>query len=225
MLLLSGQMFTQSFYMYLFDDYFHANWMNLATQACTYSPMIIFMFFLPKLSRSAGKKEVTSVGLSLAALANLALFFMRGMNPSKLIWIFLAMNFVSGCGLTTLVMQLWAMVTDSTDDIEVKTGSRDTGTAYSVFNFFRKLGQVLSAICVNGALLGMNYRYEKGAVQTPENLSTMYDLATLIPAVLFGIMALLLFVVYPLSRSRVARLQDEKELKLKESYEQHEIDI
>ena len=53
----------------------------------------------------------------------------------------------------------------------------------------------------------------------------MYDLATLIPAVLFGIMAVLLFVVYPLSRSRVARLQDEKELKLKESYEQHEIDI
>ena len=39
MLLLSGQMFTQSFYTYLFDDYFHANWMNLATQACTYSPM------------------------------------------------------------------------------------------------------------------------------------------------------------------------------------------
>ena len=161
MLLLSGQMFTQSFYMYLFDDYFHANWMNLATQACTYSPMIIFMFFLPRLARKIGKKEVTSVGLTLAALANLALFFLRGMNPSNLMWIFLAMNFVSGCGLTTLVMQLWAMVTDSTDDIEVKTGSRDTGTAYSVFNFFRKLGQVLSAICVNGALLGMNYRYEK----------------------------------------------------------------
>ena len=35
MLLLSGQMFTQSFYTYLFDDYFHANWMNLAVQACT----------------------------------------------------------------------------------------------------------------------------------------------------------------------------------------------
>ena len=31
MLLLAGQMFTQSFYTYLFDDYFHANWMNLAT--------------------------------------------------------------------------------------------------------------------------------------------------------------------------------------------------
>ncbi len=225
MLLLSGQMFTQSFYTYLFDDYFHANWMNLATQACTYSPMLIFMFFLPKMARKIGKKEVTAVGLTLAAAANLLLFFLRGMEPGALMWIFLALNFVSGCGLTTLVMQLWAMVTDSTDDIEVKTGSRDTGTAYSVFNFFRKLGQVLSAICVNGALLGMNYRYEKGAVQTPENLRTMYDLATLIPAVLFGIMAVLLFAVYPLTRKRVAELQGEKERKLKESYEQKQIDI
>ena len=225
MLLLSGQMFTQSFYTYLFDDYFHANWMNLATQACTYSPMLIFMFFLPKMARKIGKKEVTAVGLTLAAGANLLLFFLRGMAPGTLMWIFLALNFISGCGLTTLVMQLWAMVTDSTDDIEVRTGSRDSGTAYSVFNFFRKLGQVLSAICVNGALLGMNYRYEKGAVQTPENLKTMYDLATLIPAVLFGVMAVLLFAAYPLSRKKVAELQEEKERKLKESYESKQIDI
>ncbi|MBR5985041.1 MAG: MFS transporter, partial [Clostridia bacterium] len=135
------------------------------------------------------------------------------------------LSFVSGLGLTTLVMQLWAMVTDATDDIEVRTGSRDTGTAYSVFNFFRKLGQVLSAVCVHGALLCMTYRYEKGAVQTPENLKIMYDLATLIPAVLFGVMALLLFVVYPLSKKKVAELQEQKELNLKTSYENNVIDI
>ncbi len=225
MLLLAGQMFTQSFYTYLFDDYFHANWMNLATQACTYSPMIVFMFFLPKLTKKKGKKEVTQIGMTLAALANLVLFFLRGMDPSKLIWIFLAMNFISGCGLTTLVMQLWAMVADAIDDIEVKTGSRDDGTAYSVFNLFRKVGQVLSAIIVNGALLGMDYKYEKGAVQTLDNLKIMYDLGTLIPAIMFGIMAVILFVYYPLNRKKTEELQVAKELKLKESYEKKEIDI
>ena len=225
MLLLSGQMFTQSFYTYLFDDYFHANWMNLATQACTYSPMLVMMFLLPGMARRIGKKEVTAWGCAAAAGANLILFFLRGMAPEKLMWVFLVLCFVSGCGLTTLVMQLWAMVTDALDDLEVKTGSRDTGTAYSVFNFFRKLGQVLSAVCVNGALLGMHYRYEKGAVQTLENLKIMYDLATIIPAVLFGLMALILFFWYPLSRQRVAALQQEKERTLKESYENKLIDI
>lgn len=225
LLLLAGQMFTQSFYTYLFDDYFHANWMNLASQACTYSPMLVMMFILPGMARRIGKKEVCAVGVAMAAAANLVLFFLRGMEPSTLMWIFLVLCFVSGCGLTTVVMQLWAMATDAIDDIEVKTGSRDDGTAYSVFNFFRKLGQVLAAICVNGALLGMNYRYEKGAVQTLANLKTMYDLATLIPAVMFGLMALILFVYYPLSRKKVAELQIQKEQRLKESYESKRIDI
>ena len=225
MLLLAGQMFTQSFYTYLFDDYFHANWMNLATQACTYSPMLVMMFLLPGMARRIGKKEVCAWGVAAAAAANLALFFLRGMDPGVLMWVFLALCFVSGIGLTTLVMQLWAMVTDAIDDIEVKTHSRDDGTAYSVFNFFRKLGQVLSAVCVNGALIGMNYRYEKGAVQTLDNLKKMYDLATLIPALLFGVMALLLFAYYPLSRAKVAELQVLKEQKLKEAYEKNEIDI
>lgn len=225
MLLLAGQMFTQSFYLYLFNDYFNANWMNLASQACTYSPMIIFMFFLPKLARKLGKKEISSVGVAFAALANLILFFLRGVEPGKLMFIFLALCFVSGLGLTTLVMQLWAMATDAIDDIEVKTGSRDDGTAYSFFNFFRKLGQVVAAICVNGALLGMNYKYEKGAVQTMDNLKKMYDLATLIPAVLFALMALILFVFYPLSKKRIDELQVEKEAKLKEAYENKTIDI
>ncbi len=225
MLLLAGQMFTQSFYLYLFNDYFNANWMNLASQACTYSPMIVLMFFMPKLARKLGKKEVCAVGVSLAALANLVLFFLRGMEPSKLMYIFLALCFVSGLGLTTMVLQLWAMATDAIDDIEVTTGSRDDGTAYSFFNFFRKLGQVIAAICVNGALLGMNYKYEKGAVQTLDNLKKMYDLATLIPAILFGLMALILFVFYPLSRKNVEALQVKKEAKLKESYENNTIDI
>ena len=220
MLLLAGQMFTQSFYLYLFNDYFNANWMNLASQACTYSPMIILMFFMPKLAKNVGKKEVCAVGTTIAAAANLALYFMRGMEPSKLMWIFLALCLVSGCGLTTLVLQIWAMATDAIDDIEVRSGSNDVGTAYSVFNFFRKLGQVVAAICVNGALLCMSYKYEKGAVQTLENLKKMYDLATLIPAVMFALMALLLFVLYPLSRAKVEKLQELKEEKLKKDFEQ-----
>ena len=225
MLLLAGQMFTQSFYTYLFNDYFHANWMNLASQACTYSPMLVMMFILPGMARRIGKKEVCAVGVAAASAANLLLFFLRGVDPAVLMWLFLLLCLVSGCGLTTVVMQLWAMATDAIDDVEVRSGSRDDGTAYSVFNFFRKMGQVISAVCVNGALLGMHYRYEKGAVQTLANLKTMYDLATIIPAVLFGLMALILFVYYPLSRGKVEELQVLKEQKLKDSYEKNLIEI
>lgn len=223
MLLLAGQMFTQSFYLYLFDDYFGANWMNIVSTVCTYAPMAIFMFFTPKMVRKFGKKEICAVGMVLAAGANLILFALRGVNPGILMYLFLVLCFISGCGLTFMVLQVWSMATDAIDDIEVKTGQRDDGTAYSFFMFFRKLGQVIAAVAVNGALLGMNYVYEKGAVQSMANLKIMYDLATIIPAVLFGLMAIVLFFWYPLSKKKVAELQVLKEAKLKEAFESNEL--
>ena len=42
---------------------------------------------------------------------------------------------------------------------------------------------------------------------------------------MFGIMAILLFVSYPLSKEKTEELQTQKELKLKESYENKEIEI
>jgi len=225
MLLLAGQMFTQSFYLYLFNDYFNANWMNMASMACTYSPMLILMFVMPKLARKIGKKEVCSTGMIFAAFANLVMFALRSAEPSAILIPFLVLCFISGVGQTTVVLQLWSMATDTFDSIEVNTGSRDDGTAYSVFNFFRKLGQVLAAICVNGSLLGMHYKYGKGDVQTLENLKKMYDMATLIPAVMFGLMGLILAVIYPLSKKKVSELQVLKEAKLKESFENNSIQI
>ena len=71
----------------------------------------------------------------------------------------------------------------------------------------------------------MDYKYEKGAVQTLSNLKIMYDLGTLIPAIMFGIMAVILLIFYPLSRKKTEELQLAKELKLKEAYENQEIDI
>ena len=126
-------------------------------------------------------------------------------------YLFLLLCFISGCGMVFMVLQVWAMATDAIDDIEVHTGRRDDGTAYAFFMFFRKMGQVIAAVIVNGALLAMHYKVEKGAVQTMENLKKMYNLATLIPAALFGIMAAVLLLWYPLSKKRVAELQIEKE--------------
>ncbi len=224
MLLLAAQMFTQSYYLYLFDDFFGKNWMNIVSTVCTYAPMVILMFVTPKLVRRFGKKELCAVGITLAAVANLVLFALRGVIL-EVWWLFLVLLFFSGLGQTFILLQVWSIATDAIDDIEVKTGMREDGTSYSIFMFFRKLGQVIAAVAVNGALLGMNYATEKGAVQTPETLSVMYDMATIIPAVLFGLMALILFLWYPLSKKKVAQLQIEKEAMLKHSFESGQIGI
>lgn len=182
------------------------------------------MFFTPKLVRKFGKKEICAVGIAVAAAANLIMFACKGAMPDAW-WLFLILCFLSGCGQAFIILQVWSMATDAIDDIEVKTGMREDGTSYSAFMFFRKLGQVIAAVAVNGALLAMNYETAKGSVQSAETLSVMYDMATIIPAVLFGIMALILFVWCPLSKKRVAQLQVEKEETLRRHYEAGEIGI
>ena len=65
----------------------------------------------------------------------------------------------------------------------------------------------------------------QGVELSKENLKLMYDMATLIPAIMFGIMAILLLFVYPLGKKRLAELQIKKEEKLAEDYANNKIII
>ena len=222
MFLLAGQMFTQSFYTYLFNDMFKMNWMNMVSMVCTYLPMAVLMLFAGKLVHKFGKKEICAVGAAIAAVANLALLVLQpvivGFPP-----LFLLFCLLAGVGLSIITLEIWALATDAIDDVEVKTGKRNDGTSYSIFMFFRKLGQVLAAVAVNAALLAMNYFVQTDVTFSGEQLNTMYVMATAIPAALFGLMAVVLLVVYGLSHKKTAELQVEKEKMLAEQVANNEI--
>ncbi len=222
MLLLAGQMFSQSFNLYLFADYFGKGWLNVVSVICLNAPMVLLIFVTPKLIKKFGKKELCAVGIATTAVAYLLQFACRSLMPDAL-WLLLVLSVLAGFGQAILTLQVWSMVSDTIDDVEVKTGMREDGTAYALFMFFRKFGQMIAAIAINGALLIMNYNYNPGAIQTHENLQVMYDLATIIPAVMFGIMALILIFMYPLNKKRVAELQVLKEERLREKFEKHQI--
>lgn len=229
MLLLAGQMFTQSFYTYLFSYKFERGWMNMVSMAMTYLPMVLLMPFMGKLIRKFGKKEICVVGSFLAAAANLAMFAMRGVeNINVLTFVFLGFCFLSGVGLSIVTLEIWAIATDAIDDVEVKTGMRNDGSAYSIFMFFRKLGQVLAAVAVNGALLGINYLNSDGSINNAaitSNVGMFYDLATIIPAAMFALMGLFMLILYALNKKKTASLQDAKKEMLAKQIENNEIDV
>ena len=227
MLLLAGQMFIQSFYSYLINFYFHKEgiWTMLPT-VFTYLPMAVLMFFTPKLVKKFGKKEVSGIGMIVSTVANLIMFFLLFMGPgSAALYLFMALCLVSGIGLNFFVLQVWAMATDAIDEIEVKTGSREDGTAYAFFMFFRKLGQAISAIAVGATLLAMGY-YETvsaGSFSFSDGqLRLMFILSTIIPAAMFGVMAVILLIIFPLSKKKVADLQVMKEERLRQEVENAE---
>lgn len=215
MLLLAGQMFTQSYYVYLIRYYFGKGGIFVTMPTIlTYIPMAILMGFAPKLAHKYGKKEICTIGMVVTAICNFGMYFLKFINVDTALILFMVLCLISGFGLNFFVLQMWAMATDAIDDVEVKTGSEDNGTAYSFINFFRKLGQVIAAITVNGALLSMGY-YDTAStgvfIFSGAQLNTMYTMATIIPAVMYTLMAIFLIAWYPLSKKQVEKLQEEKE--------------
>ncbi|HHX49797.1 MAG TPA: MFS transporter [Clostridiales bacterium] len=222
MLFLSAQMFTSSYNLYLFADFFGYGWLNLINVIATYLPIVVIMFFVQPLVNKFGKSEVSTVGMFASAAACLVMFLCKPLMPNAW-WLFVILSFLNGVGQAFITIQVWSLIATAIDDVEVKTGVKESGIAYASFMFFRKIGQMIAAIAINGALLGMKYKTFKGAVQTPETLSTMYILATIIPAALFLAQALMLAFWNPLTKKAVLELQKQKEEVLKQKHENKEI--
>lgn len=206
MLLLASNMFTQTYYLYLFNSYFNASGLYLLVSVATYLPMLFVMPFMGKLVRKVGKAELCSVGMLFAGVVQVILFFIKTTNP----WVFIIFTFISSMGMVFFIMQVWAMVNDVIDYIEVKKHFREEATTYAFFMFTRKLGQTIAGILATSALIWINYQ-SASAVQSAQTVSGMYSIAIVIPAVLYIVIGLVIMFMYPITRKEMLTLQVEKE--------------
>lgn len=210
MLLIAFQFYYQSTYTYLFADFYHNAGLYSLVTILTYLPMAVFIPIMNKLITRFGKKELCAFGLGFSAIINFILFFIKTSNP----YVFLAFNFLSGAGQTFFVLEVWALVMDVIDFHEVRTSRREEGTAYAFFSFTRKLGQTLAGVGLNALLALIAYDADAskaGQALAPETLSKLYDISTLIPAIALALMFVILFFGYNLSKSKLAKLQEDLE--------------
>ncbi len=175
---------------------------------------VLLMFAVPMVAKKIGKKEVSAIGMVIALIANIALFclvFVPGDNAhsNTLVW-FYVLNAIVSFGVTAINLQIWSMIADCIDDMQIKNGIREDGTSYAVFMFFRKFGQIICAFTVNGSLLAMGYNFADQNFSA-EQIRLMYILGTVIPVIMLAIIAYLLIFRYPLNKKRLEALQDEKE--------------
>ncbi len=208
MLLIAFQFYYQSTYTYLFSDYYHEAGLYSLVTICTYLPMFVMLFFMNKLIDKFGKKELCAAGMAFAALANLILFFTHTSSP----YIFLLFTLFSGLGQTFLVLEVWALVMDVIDYHELRTNRREEGTAYAFFSFTRKLGQTLAGVGLNALLAAINYDSEAsqmGVALSEDVLNKLYNISTLIPAIVLALMAVILFFGYNLNKKRTMEVHDQ----------------
>lgn len=197
-LLLLVMLTMQGMNAYLFPNFYG----NVAAQsvAALAGSLVMLVVCAPlatKLSAKYGKKELAIGSCLFGAVVYLICWVLKPENP----YTYVVFYVVANIGVGFFNMVIWAMITDVIDDAEVKNGVREDGTIYSVYSFARKIGQALSSGMI-GALLSV-IGYSAATAFNPEVVNGIFNMTCIIPAIGFVGIALVLMLLYPLSKNRV----------------------
>ena len=161
-------------------------------------PTFLLAPFVGTITKKVGKKEASAIGCIIGGCSSLLLFFMKVKSPV----LFIIISMIGYIGFGFFNMVIWAIITDVIDDQEVRTGKREDGTIYAVYSFARKIGQALAGGMGGYALALIGYD-ETVQIQTQAVADGIYNIATIVPGILYIGVGVVLFVIYPLGKRRV----------------------
>lgn len=210
LVLLLASLLAQTMNTYLFMDYFNNTKMLSLVSFISIFGMLILAGLTSKIVAKFGKKEAASVSVLFASISYFVMYFMNIKN----VVVFMVFMFVATLGSNFFNMVIWAFITDIIDYQEVRSGSRDDGTIYAVYSFARKIGQAIAGGLGGYALVLIGYS-SSATVQTEAVKEGIYKFYTLVPAVSYLVVALILFFLYPLSK----KIVEENTAELKRRHE------
>ena len=197
LLFLLAQLSISNMGAYIYPNYFgDVKGLSMATMLGTIITLVLSAFTV-RLSERFGKKEISAAGALIGAAALIAAYFVHTKN----VYVWLVFYGISYVGMAAFNLVCWAMITDVIDDAEVKTGTRSDGTIYAIYSFARKLGQAGSS-GLTGALLSI-IGYSTATAFDTKVVDGIYNMTCLVPAIAYVLMALSLYFLYPLSKSKV----------------------
>jgi len=212
--MLLAQLTMQNMAAYLYPDYYNAAAMQSASSLVMMVGMLIAGVFAKPLATRFGKAEVSVVSNLFAGAVCIVLWIMK---PASVI-VFIGMQALCWLGLGIFSMVSWALITDVIDYSEIKNGVREDGSIYAMYSFARKLGQAVAAGLSGWLLTAIGYNekaLEQGVAQTAEVKDGIFTISTLVPALGFVLLALVLWFWYPLHKKQVdanvATLQAKRE--------------
>lgn len=200
--MLLAQLSMQNMAAYIYPDYYNNADAQAASTMMMMGGMIVAAIFAKPLAKKFGKAEVSIVSNLFAAGVMVVLFIIRPSN----VWVYCGLQMLCWLGLGVFSMVSWALITDVIDYSELRNGVREDGSVYAMYSFARKLGQALAAGLSGWLLEAIGYNSKaaaEGLKQTESVLSGIFNISTLIPAVGFGLLALVLWFWYPLHKKQV----------------------
>jgi GPH family glycoside/pentoside/hexuronide:cation symporter len=198
-LMLLAQFTVQSMSGYIFPNYYNNTTAQSVSTLIMMGTMLVSAVAARPLAKRFGKAELSAVSAAFAAVVSLLTLLIRPTN----VWVFVALQAVSWLGLGLFTMVSWALITDVIDYSEIKNGIREDGGIYAIYSFARKLGQAAAA-GLSGGLLSL-IGYTDATQNAPNVLRGIFNISTIVPAIGFFALALVLWFWYPLHKRQVEK--------------------
>lgn len=196
-LMLIAQLTLQQMANYVFPNYYGNAKAQTLSMVMMGVGMVVAAFSAKPLANRFGKAEIGAVSNFAAGILCIVLYFVRPQN----VFVYAAFQMISWIGLGVFQIVAWALVTDVIDYSEIKNDIREDGAVYGMYSFARKLGQAATSGLVGGLLTLVGY--EQSTAFDPAVKEGIFDIATLVPAVGFLLLAVVLWFWYPLHKKQV----------------------
>lgn len=165
-------------------------------------PALILMPLMPTMHKLMGKKKLLFTALSLKAIGLIALFII----PATMVPLVFAGRLIAALGTITAGAFTWALIPETIDYGQYKTGKRASGIIYALVGFFFKFGMAIGGI-VPGLILA-KFGYVANHTQTATALNGILVTMTVIPAI-FVIIELVAIFFYNLDEKEHKRVLSE----------------
>ncbi len=120
-------------------------------------PVLLFTPLARRMVGRYGKKELAVLGSVCSILGGLGMFLIFPENRGLDLVLYVVSTLVFNLGVGIYSTVSWAMMGDSIDYNEWKTGQREEGMVYSLHSFFRKLAQGAGPAAALLIMQGMGY--------------------------------------------------------------------
>lgn len=204
-ILLLSQQIVGAINAYVYKDYFkESSLLSIAGLLMTFCTFAVAPF-MSGIIRRFGKKEAVSVAAFTSGFFYTLLFVLHTDN----VWCYLILSLLATFGAAFFNTIVWALVMDVINYQEMITGTREEGSIYALYSFFRKVGQALAGGLGAATLSIVGYISATGnqmVQQSKETVNSIYNVATLVPGVAYTLIALVMLFGYPLSKAKVLEM-------------------
>lgn len=187
---------------YVLNDVYLLSYMGFFSMGC----VLIGVLLVPKTTEMFGKKKVYVAGLCLWVIGDV-LNYMFGITNT----LFVIFSCIAFLGTAFANSLNWALVPDTVDYGEWKTGIRAEGAVYTGYTFSRKISAAMAGF-LPGILLSY-VGYVANATQTEQTIEGLRILIFVIPGTLALVAMLSMLIFYHLDEQTYYKITNELNLR------------